>query len=80
MGDKGEESMGDKKEQTHEERIRMKQFAAMLLAYGYALLAGAVWDPFTKHQLFGLRNLAIGVFAVALHGLSLYIAPKGEAE
>ncbi len=50
----------------------------MLTTYGYALLGGSVVQPIiasgTLTPLLGL-GLAAGM---VLHGLALYIAPRGE--
>jgi hypothetical protein len=31
-------------------RVRIKLFSSMLATYGYAVLAGAAWEPLTKGQ------------------------------
>ena len=65
-------------EKARRDRVRTKLFSTMLATYGYALLAGAAWEPLTKGQPFTPAKIGLTVVAVALHVLALYIAPHGE--
>ncbi len=58
-------------------RVRIKLFTMMLVTYGYAVLAGSLWEPFTSGA-FGSANFAMAAFGMAMHALALYIAPRGE--
>lgn len=58
------------------DRVRTKLFASILTTYGYAILAGSIWTPLVDGTL-GLANIAFGALGFALHGLALYIAPRG---
>lgn len=66
-------------ERARRERVRTRLFTGMLLAYGYALLGGSVWEPVTTGQPFGVNNALIAVLALAMHAYALYIAPGGES-
>ncbi len=70
--------VADPAEKARAERVRTKLFGSMLAAYGYALLGSALWDPLAKGGLFTSRSLVAAAMGVAMHGLALYIAPKGE--
>jgi hypothetical protein len=70
----------DKEESARRDRVRIKLFSSMLATYGYALLAGAAWEPLTKGEAFTAPKLGLTLVAVALHALALYIAPNGEAK
>ena len=71
--------MGELQEREHAERTRIKLFASMPVAYGYALLGGALWEPLTKAEPFTGGKLVLVAIALAMHGYALYIAPRGEA-
>ncbi len=60
------------------DRIRVKQLTAILVAYGYAILAGAIWTPVTEGTL-SSGNVTLGSLGFVLHGIALYISPRGEA-
>jgi len=69
----------DPVERARARRVRIKLLSTMLATYGYAILAGAAWDPLTKGQPFTAPKVILALLAVAMHGLALYIAPDGEA-
>ncbi len=59
-------------------RVRIKLLGTLLATYGYAILAGAAWEPLTKGQPFTTAKVVLAGAAVAMHVLALYIAPDGE--
>jgi hypothetical protein len=64
---------------TAESRARYKLGAAMLTTYGYALVGGAAVKPFLDTGEVTLVSAGSLILGLACHGLSMYIAPKGEA-
>lgn len=71
-------TIDEKEARAHRRRVRTKLFNSMLVAYGYALLAGALWEPLTKGQPFTPAKIGLTALALAMHGFALYIAPDGE--
>jgi hypothetical protein len=72
--------MVEAEERARRERTRIKLFATMLVTYGYALLGGALWEPLTKAQTLQIQNLVLAAIALSMHGVALYIVPRGEAK
>ncbi len=60
-------------------RARYKLFGAVLTTYGYALAGAAIIEPLLKDgtAITPTRIWAF-LFALALQGAAIYIAPKGE--
>jgi hypothetical protein len=67
-------------ERARRERIPIKLLTTMLTAYGYALLAGAAWEPLTHDLALTSGNIILALTALVFHGLALYVAPEGEAK
>lgn len=57
------------------DRVRAELFGAMLLAYGYAMLAGSLWQPLSGAEPITPRNLS-----VAAVGLAVLIAERKAAK
>lgn len=56
----------------------MKLFGAMLVGYGYAILAGSIWQPLANAEAIAASNYILAALGLAFHAIALYIAPKGE--
>jgi hypothetical protein len=61
------------------DRVRLKLFGTMLLAYGYAMLGGSLWQPLSGAEPITAVNLAVAALGLVFHAIALYIAPKGES-
>ena len=72
--------LNDVREKERRERVRTKLLGSMLATYGYALLAGAAWEPLSKGNLVSSRGLIAAAVGLAMHAVALYIAPQGEAK
>ena len=60
------------------DRVRIKLFGSILVTYGYAILAGSLWQPLSGGREFTAENLSLVAVGLAFHALALYIAPRGE--
>lgn len=67
----------DDEERARRDRVRTKQLTGILVGYGYAVLAGSLWQPLSGEGISEL-NLSMIALGVALHAAALYIAPRGE--
>ncbi|MBL8552387.1 MAG: hypothetical protein JNJ73_20525 [Hyphomonadaceae bacterium] len=65
-------------ERSRRVRIRIKLVTAILLAYGYALLGGALWEPLSSGSGFQPHHILLALVGLAMHGAAIYISPKGE--
>jgi hypothetical protein len=61
-------------------RVRVKLGVTVLIAYGYAMLAAALWTPFANGSALTPVNLTVVLLGLAVHVLALYLAPEGEPE
>lgn len=68
----------DDEERARRDRVRMKLFGAMLVGYGYAILAGSIWQPLANAEAIAASNYILAALGLAFHAIALYIAPKGE--
>jgi hypothetical protein len=70
--------VADTVEKERRDRVRIKLAGSMLTACGYALLAGAAWEPLSKGQGIDGRGLIALAVGLSMHAAALYIAPRGE--
>jgi hypothetical protein len=71
-------AIDDPAERARRERVRIKLATVILVAYGYALLGGAFWQPLSGGEPFTPQKLALAGVGLALHALAIYISPRGE--
>jgi len=61
-------------------RARLKLFVTMLMTYGYSIAGVALLQPFfaTTPAPITLVRISGFLFGLAIQGVAIYIAPKGE--
>ena len=69
----------DPEERARRDRVRMKLFTTMLVAYGYAILGASLWEPLTGGRPIEPIHALLAALGLAMHATALYLAPQGEA-
>jgi hypothetical protein len=59
-------------------RARMKLIVTLMIAYGYAMLGAALWQPLSSGAQLDVVNAAVALAGLAMHGVAVYVAPDGE--
>ena len=57
----------DVSDKARRDRARLKLLGTIVATYGYALLAGALWEPMAKGGPITIRNLAAAAIGLAMH-------------
>ena len=65
---------------SEKEVSRYKHATTLLTTYGFGLMGAGLFEPLTKGTRFTRTDFICIVAGAALHGVSVYVVPRGEKE